>query len=800
MRVAVLGAAGFIGSHLVDRLLRDGWEVVGVDNLSTGTPANLYAAFTEPGFRFIEADVCDRIPIEEKLDAVLHFASPASPKDYARLSRETLRVNSVGTDRACDLVQRDRAVLVYASTSEVYGEPLVHPQPESYFGNVNTIGPRACYDEAKRFGEALVATRWRKEGLDVRIVRIFNTYGPRMRPDDGRVIPNFISAALRGEPLTIYGDGTQTRAFCYVDDLVDGIVRVLQVRNGRGTVVNLGNPVETPVADLAAMIAEIAGVDLRTAEEPLPLDDPSRRCPDIHKARAFLGWEPRIALREGLEKTLAAFRLAALMVAVILACVGGPASAADRTWSPAEIASLRMDVDALLARSATVAGAHVGVLVEDTGNGRTLYDRHAGEAFQPASTLKLLTGSVALDRLGAAYRFTTTVSFAGDQLVVRGGGDPLLTAADLDDAAEAVRRAGVTAASVVIDESHVAPSERRPPGWSVDDVLQDYAPVIDGLPFEENVLHARLHPGAEVGAPPVVEVPAPFVARVDSGGPCTGGPTLLSFTLRARTVAAGEPATADVEKGACGDIVVTGDVPLGAPVPLDVAVEQPEALALIAFTDGLGRRGIEVRPPPASPGPIPGVVAEPFSTVPPGTVIWRRDGEPLSALLGAMWGPSDNLIAEQLLRELDVAANVRAGIAAGAVVLEQAWLGRLGIDPATATLVDGSGLSQYDRITPRALAAILAYDWSGANRSVVLDALPVAGVSGTLRDRMRGTPAEGHVFAKTGTMSHVRSLAGFVATRSHGTLIFVLMVDDWLGDDTALAAFQAAFCSRLVQN
>ena len=311
MTVVILGAAGFVGSHLVDRLLRDGERVVGVDNLCTGNHENLADARRFPAFRFIEADVSQGIPVDEKVDLVLHLASPASPFDYARLARETLAVNSTGTDHAATLAIRNEAPLLFASTSEIYGEPLVHPQPETYFGNVNSIGPRACYDEGKRFGEALISTRVRTDGLDGRIVRIFNTYGPRMRPDDGRVVPGFIAAALRGEPLTIFGDGTQTRSFCYVDDLVDGIVRAARLTSGAGMVVNLGNPVETSVAELAEIVCELTGVPLRSATAARPADDPTRRRPDITLAQRLLGWEPHVALRDGLAATIAAFRATA---------------------------------------------------------------------------------------------------------------------------------------------------------------------------------------------------------------------------------------------------------------------------------------------------------------------------------------------------------------------------------------------------------------------------------------------------------------------------------------------------------
>jgi len=308
MNVAILGGAGFIGSHLVDRYLRDGHRVIAVDNLCTGSLANLADAFGYETFSFFEADVTRAIPVDGPLDLILHFASPASPVDYARLAVETLAVNSRGTQLACDLAEARQARLVFASTSEVYGDPLVHPQTEAYWGNVNPVGPRACYDEAKRFGEALITTRLRVGSLDARIVRIFNTYGPRMGFADGRVIPNLLTQVLTGRPLTIYGNGEQTRSFIFVDDLVEGIVRLAAHDLARGAVVNLGRPDEFTILDAARLVAEVAGVPLVTEPRPLPQDDPARRCPDITLARNLLGWEPRVALRDGLERTIAWWR------------------------------------------------------------------------------------------------------------------------------------------------------------------------------------------------------------------------------------------------------------------------------------------------------------------------------------------------------------------------------------------------------------------------------------------------------------------------------------------------------------
>jgi nucleoside-diphosphate-sugar epimerase len=308
----VTGAAGFVGSHLCDRLLRDGWDVVGVDNLATGDERNLRDAARSERFRLVHADVAQpwdgwtaalaAAPHTPRL--VLHFASPASPVHYERLALETLAVNAVGTMHAVAFAHACGATLLYASTSESYGDPHEHPQREAYWGNVNPVGVRACYDESKRYGEAYVTTAVRKLGLDGRVARIFNTYGPRMQPGDGRVIPSFCTAALRGEPLTVFGDGSQTRSFCYVDDLVDGIVRFATRASLGGRVINLGNPDEYTIRRLAEVTARLAGVELRVVEQPLPPDDPTRRRPDVTLARELLGWEPRVELETGLRRTL----------------------------------------------------------------------------------------------------------------------------------------------------------------------------------------------------------------------------------------------------------------------------------------------------------------------------------------------------------------------------------------------------------------------------------------------------------------------------------------------------------------
>lgn len=311
MRVIVTGAAGFLGSHLVDRLLADGDRVVGVDNLVTGSRANLAHVDGHANFEFIAADVALPWTWAQSLpspELIMHFASPASPVDYGREPLATMAVNALGSMHGVDLARASGARMVFASTSEVYGDPLEHPQPETYWGNVNPIGVRACYDESKRYGEAYVTSAIRAHGIDARIVRIFNTYGPRMQPDDGRVIPNFCLAALRGEPLTIYGDGKQTRSFCYVSDLIEGIVRLAKGSGLAGKIVNVGNPGEFTIGQLAGIICELVGVPLKVVNCDLPPDDPTRRRPVIALARTLLDWEPKVALREGLESTLEYFR------------------------------------------------------------------------------------------------------------------------------------------------------------------------------------------------------------------------------------------------------------------------------------------------------------------------------------------------------------------------------------------------------------------------------------------------------------------------------------------------------------
>jgi dTDP-glucose 4,6-dehydratase len=306
MRVLITGAAGFLGSHLTDRFLALGHDVVGMDNFVTGSPDNIAHLTGNRHFSFHEHNVTNFIYVEGPLDGVLHFASPASPRDYLELPIQTLKVGSLGTHKALGLAKAKGARFLLASTSEVYGDPLVHPQTEGYWGNVNPVGPRGVYDEAKRFAEAMTMAYHRYHGLDTRIVRIFNTYGPRMRVRDGRVVSNFIVQALKGEPITLYGDGSQTRSFCYVDDLVDGIVRLFE--RGAAEPTNVGNPREYTVRELAGLIVRLTGSRSAIVHESLPEDDPKVRQPDISRARSLLGWEPRVGLEEGLGRTIAYLR------------------------------------------------------------------------------------------------------------------------------------------------------------------------------------------------------------------------------------------------------------------------------------------------------------------------------------------------------------------------------------------------------------------------------------------------------------------------------------------------------------
>ena len=310
MRAVVTGGAGFLGSHLCDRLIGMGDEVVCMDNLITGNKDNIAHLLGNPRFKYVRHNVVDYLFVEGPVDAVLHFASPASPIDYLKMPIQTLKVGSLGTHKTLGLAKEKKARFLLASTSEVYGDPLVNPQPETYWGNVNPIGPRGVYDEAKRFAEAMTMAYRRYHGMDARIVRIFNTYGPRMRPDDGRVVSNFIVQALEGKPLTIYGDGSQTRSFCFASDLVSGILALLLAApsDEMNTPFNIGNPEERTVRDLASKVLALTGSSSPIVGRDLPQDDPHVRCPDITRARTILGWQPEVSIDEGLRLTIEYFR------------------------------------------------------------------------------------------------------------------------------------------------------------------------------------------------------------------------------------------------------------------------------------------------------------------------------------------------------------------------------------------------------------------------------------------------------------------------------------------------------------
>jgi dTDP-glucose 4,6-dehydratase len=307
LRAVITGGAGFLGSHLCDYLIEHGWDVLSIDNLVTGSEGNAAHLVKHPRFRTMRHDVSNYIDVPGPVDYVLHFASPASPVDYLKLPIQTLKVGALGTHNSLGLALAKKAKYFLASTSECYGDPQISPQPETYWGHVNPIGPRGVYDEAKRYAEAMVMAYHRYHGVDTHIVRIFNTYGPRMRLNDGRALPNFVYQALRSQPITVYGDGKQTRSFCYVSDLIEGIYRLMN--SDEHEPVNIGNPQEITILEFAERVRALLGLDVPIIFEPLPQDDPKQRCPDISKAKRLLGWEPKVNLNEGLKLTLDFFRL-----------------------------------------------------------------------------------------------------------------------------------------------------------------------------------------------------------------------------------------------------------------------------------------------------------------------------------------------------------------------------------------------------------------------------------------------------------------------------------------------------------
>lgn len=482
---------------------------------------------------------------------------------------------------------------------------------------------------------------------------------------------------------------------------------------------------------------------------------------------------------------------------VVTPALGGTA------WTSEGVAKLAADLDALLGDAPALRGAHVGVVALNTASGDMLYARNAGDEFQPASTLKLVVGSAALDRLGPQYRFHTSLVAQGDgspkRLVFRAGGDPLLAKADLDDGVRAVLASGFTSPrdDLTIDDSRYDRAP-YPAGWTWDDFAYDYAPRISAVTFEENVVHVAVGPGARVGALARIGT-APLDAVRFAGEGCS--PT-ASVVVRPRAKTAPAASDSDAldivrEPGGCIDIV--GSIPLGSPPQtIDAAVPSP---ALYAYDYLRGGLKSVLGPSATRVASFPDehrYEARQLATRAPGTVLWQHDSPPLATFLGPrFWIPSDNLVGEVLLKELGLVTGALPGTTEKGVAYEKVWLRSIGVDPATVTLADGCGMSQYDRITPRDLVAVLQHDWNGPNRQLVLASLPVGGARGTI-EGIADTPAAGRVFAKTGSMMHVRGLAGFLATIRHGAVTFAFEVDDWNGDYPALAALRARVLARLV--
>lgn len=479
-------------------------------------------------------------------------------------------------------------------------------------------------------------------------------------------------------------------------------------------------------------------------------------------------------------------------------------------WSVTDRTQLRTQLDALLRDSAAIRGAHVGLYALDARDGSALYARTPDDEFMPASTLKLVVGSVALARLGTQFRFHTEAFITAPverdgalnaTLVLRGGGDPFLRAADVSALVDAVVAAGVRQINddVQIDNSYFD-AMPYPPGWVWDDFPYYYAPVVSAASFEENVLHVTVTAGTTLGAPAQVTASLGGAFITDPHSACEPTLSAVVYEPYVKTAASTTESSVDIGRKPGGCITVTGTVPLhGDPDIEDAAVPSAEVYLRDAMLAALRARGVTVSPGGHLDGPYGEEHAYHGSFAGrEHIVIWSHDSDPMPKLLADMWYPSDNLLAEVLLKSLGVARSGVPGTTEGGAALEREYLQSIGVDPKTVTLRDGSGLSIYDRITPRDLVAVLQSDWKGPNRATVLDALPVAGVRGTLREEFVDTPAAGRAFVKTGSMSHVRGLAGFLATKRHGTVTFALMVDDWNGVASELDAFRGAVLSRLV--
>ena len=504
--------------------------------------------------------------------------------------------------------------------------------------------------------------------------------------------------------------------------------------------------------------------------------------------------------------------MAAVFVAALVALLGTFAPAARAqiapiiptatgdAWTSDEIAKLDIDLDGIIADAPRVRGAHVGVLAIDTRTNAALYAHAADDAFQPASTLKLLVGSAALEKLGTDYRFTTSAYITGPvhadglqgKLVLRGGGDPTLTGRDLAALGPILARSFRRIRYGIEGDASRYDDRPYPAGWVWDDFAEDYAPVISALTVDGNVRTFVVRPGNAVGAPVLLGLEGiNYLTPTDQ---CRV--PAFDLDLGAKTTQASSTSTLDVERipGRCTALI--GGKPLGSdPERIDVADVDPALVAAEHLRAALHAAGVEA---PRYAGDLSGLPEHPGASSDAAKLVWSHDSQPLSDLLGpAFWIPSDNLFAELLLKELGFATGGLPGTTDKGTAFERTWLRSIGVDPATTTLADGSGLSQYDRITPRDLVSILQRDWNGPNRQLVFDSLPVGGARGTI-EGIAGTPAAGRVFAKTGSMSHVRGLAGYLATQRHGSVTFAFMVDDWLGDYDALAALRARVLSRIV--